>query len=71
MNNLLDRITLDREVCNGKPTIRGLHIYYRKNSIGIFSCRRNNGNILDAYPVLKKEDIFAAMQYELRCLIMK
>lgn len=65
MNNLLDRITLDPEVCNGKPTIRGLRIT-AKTVLEYLAAGETVENILDAYPVLEREDIFAAIQYAVK-----
>ena len=62
MNNLVDRITIDPEVCNGKPTIRGLRITV-KTVLEYLAAGESLENILDAYPVLEREDILAAIQY--------
>jgi len=61
-NNLLDRITLDPDVCNGKPVIRGLRITV-KTVLEYLGAGETVENILDAYPVLEREDIYAAIQY--------
>lgn len=65
MNNLLDRITLDPDICNGKPTIRGLRITV-KTILEYLAAGETLENILDAYPVLEREDVFAAMQYAVK-----
>jgi len=65
MNNLVDRITIDPEVCNGKPTIRGLRITV-KTVLEYLAAGESIENILEAYPVLEKEDILAAIQYAVK-----
>lgn len=65
MTNLLDRIILDPEVCNGKPTIRAMRITV-KTVLEYLAAGETIENILDAYPILEKEDIFAAMQYAVK-----
>lgn len=65
MENVLDRITLDPDICNGKPTIRGLRITV-KTVLEYLAAGETMENILDAYPVLEKEDILAAMQYAVK-----
>ena len=62
MNNVVDRITFDPEVCNGKPTIRGLRITV-KTVLEFLAAGESMENILDAYPVLEREDILAALQF--------
>lgn len=63
--NLLDRITLDPDVCNGKPTIRGMRITV-KTVLEYLAAGETIENVLDAYPVLEKEDIYASIQYAVR-----
>ncbi len=65
MSNLVDRITIDPEVCNGKPTIRNLRITV-KTVLEYLAAGESIENILEAYPVLEKEDILAAIQYAVK-----
>ena len=65
MKNLLDRITLDPDICNGKPTIRGLRITV-KTVLEYLAAGESIENILDAYPLLEKEDVIAAIQYAVK-----
>ena len=57
-----DRIEINRRVMLGKPVIRGTRIpvelILRKLSDGA-----SEGDLLDAYPNLAREDIQAAMRY--------
>ncbi|TVQ10944.1 MAG: DUF433 domain-containing protein [Balneolaceae bacterium] len=65
MKNLRDRITIDPEICNGKPTIRGLRITV-KTVLEYLAAGESVENILEAYPVLEKEDVIAAIQYAVK-----
>jgi uncharacterized protein (DUF433 family) len=60
--NLLRRITIDPNVCFGKPCIRGTRIWV---SLIIDNLAEGVGEdeILAAYPQLKTEDIRAALAY--------
>ena len=61
-NLILDRITSIPNVCNGKPTIRGMRItveiILQYLSAGDFA-----NEILKAYPFLEVEDIQAVLLY--------
>lgn len=61
MNNL-DRITLIPDVCNGKPTIRGMRITV-KTILEYIAAGETIENILKAYPYLQKEDIQASLEF--------
>ncbi|RLD57370.1 MAG: antitoxin [Bacteroidetes bacterium] len=62
MKSYIDNVTVNQDVCNGKPTIRGMRITV-KTILEYLAAGESVENILKAYPVLKKEDIFAAFQY--------
>ncbi len=59
---LLERITINQNICFGKPCIRGTRIWVSlimdNLAAGIFE-----DEILSAYPALKKDDILAAIAY--------
>lgn len=59
---LLERISVDPNVCFGKPCIRGTRIW-----VALILENLADGvaesELLDAYPQLKLEDIRAAMAY--------
>jgi len=59
---LLNRITVVPDVCNGKPTIRGMRITV-KTVLEYLAAGETKENILDAYPYLEPEDIQAALAY--------
>ncbi len=58
----LDRITVDPEVCSGKPCIRGLRFPVSR-ILGLLSAGETKDSILKAYPYLEPEDIAEALRY--------
>ena len=61
-NQLLKRITINPNICGGKPCIKGTRIWVSLIVDNIASGIRDE-EILAAYPSLKKEDIRAALAY--------
>lgn len=62
MKSYLDKVTIDPDICNGKPTIRGMRITVR-TILEYLAAGESIENILEVYPVLEKEDVSAALQY--------
>ncbi|MBL7844584.1 MAG: DUF433 domain-containing protein [Cyclobacteriaceae bacterium] len=62
MENLIERITINPEVCNGKPTIRGMRITV-KTILDFLAAGDSVENILKAYPFLEEEDIRACLEF--------
>jgi len=62
MKNLLKRITIDVEVCHGKPTVRGLR-YPVEMILELLGSGMSTEEILEDYEDLEKDDIFAVLQY--------
>ena len=60
--NLLDRITFDRQVLTGKPIIRGLRISVA-TILELLAKGASSEEILEDYPELELEDIQAALFY--------
>ncbi len=68
MNNLLiDRITINDEICNGKPTIRG-HRVTVQTVLEFLFAGTSEEEILRQYPFLEKEDIDASKKFALLLL---
>ena len=63
-NTLLSRITVDDEICNGKPIIRGMRITVQ-TVLEFLLAGTSEEEILHQYPVLEKEDIEACRQFAL------
>jgi uncharacterized protein (DUF433 family) len=62
MENLIDRIVIDPEVCHGKPTVRGLR-YPVEMILELLASGMTNEEILEDYEDLQIEDILAVLQY--------
>ncbi|MDM7936783.1 MAG: DUF433 domain-containing protein [Cyanobium sp. CZS 48M] len=62
MEDQLSRITIDPEVCHGKPTIRGLR-YPVEMVLDLLSAGMSTTDILADYPDLEAADITAVLQY--------
>jgi uncharacterized protein (DUF433 family) len=62
MNPLLDRISVDPQVCFGKPCIKGTRIWVSL-ILDFLSANETIEDILKAYPQLKREDILACIAY--------
>lgn len=62
MNPLLARITIDPEVCGGKPCIRGMRIWVSL-ILDFLADGVSEQEILADYPYLVHEDILAAIAY--------
>ncbi len=62
MMSLMDRITIDPNVCHGKPTIRGLR-YPVESILELLSSGMTTEQILADYEDLEREDILAALAF--------
>lgn len=67
MENNLKRITIEDNVCNGKPTIRGLRITVH-TIVEYLLAGSTPDEILEAYPILEMEDIEAAKCFALKLM---
>lgn len=64
---LLNRITLIPDICNGKPTIRGMRTTV-KTVLQYLSAGDSIEAILEAYPFLERENIQACIAFALKGL---
>ena len=65
--SVLERITIKPDVCNGKPTVRGMRITV-ETILQYLSAGDSVENILEAYPILEKEDIQVCIAFALKNL---
>ena len=61
-SSLLNRITVNPEICHGKPTIRNKR-YTVDLILDLLSAGSTHAEILDDYPNLTEEDILACLAY--------
>lgn len=57
-----ERITVDPQVCTGKPCIRGLRFPVSR-LLGLLASGEDRATILKAYPYLEVGDIEEALRY--------
>lgn len=62
MDFLIDRITVDNNICNGKPIIRGKRITVQ-TILEFLSAGDSKEEILKQYPSLVSEDIDACLRF--------
>jgi uncharacterized protein (DUF433 family) len=62
-----DRITINPDVCNGKPVIRNLRITV-ESVLDYLSAGESQEEILRQYPMLEPEDISACLAFASRLM---
>ena len=65
MKSLLTRITIDPDVCHGKPCVRGLR-YPVDMVLELLSSGMTPAEILADYPDLENDDVRAVLAYAAR-----
>jgi uncharacterized protein (DUF433 family) len=63
--NLAERITIDPDICHGKPSIRGLR-YPVETILELLSSGMTTEEVLADYEDLEREDIPAALSFAAR-----
>jgi len=58
----LDRITVDPEICHGKPTIRGMRIRVQ-DVLELLASGMSYDEILADYDELERDDILAVLEF--------
>ena len=69
-NSLLQRITLNPDICHGKPTIRNKR-YPVELILDLLAAGMTHHEILDDYPALEEDDIRACLAYASRLTSVK
>ena len=67
---LLQRITINPEICHGKPTVRGLR-YPVESLLEYLAAGDTAEEILSEFPDLEKEDLQACILFATRSLKLK
>lgn len=65
MEQLINRITMDPEICHGKPIIRGLR-YPVENMLELMASGMTIEELLEDYPDLERDDFLACLAYAAR-----
>lgn len=70
MTSLLSRITMDPEVCHGKPVIRGMR-YPVETMIEYLAGGDTVEDLLKEFPDLEREDLLACLEFAAMALKLK
>jgi uncharacterized protein (DUF433 family) len=70
MNSLLSRITIDPEICHGKPVIRGLR-YPVESILEYLAAGDSMEEVLAEFPDLERDDLLACMEFAKRSLQLR
>jgi len=62
MDNLLERITVDKHILDGKPSIRGKRISVQ-TILEFLSAGETHDEILRQYPSIEEKDIEACLKF--------
>ena len=62
MNPLVDRITIDPEICNGKPCVRGMR-YTVESILEYLAGGDTMDEVLSEFPDLEHEDLLACLEF--------
>lgn len=70
MNSLLDRITINPEICHGKPAVRGLR-YPVESVLEYLAAGDSFEEVLTEFPDLTREDLLACVEFAAQSLKVK
>ena len=70
MKELLNRITVNQDICHGKPTIRGMR-YPVELILDLLSAGMTHQEILKDYPSIEEDDILACLAFASRLAKVK
>jgi uncharacterized protein (DUF433 family) len=69
-DNLLSRITVDPELCHGKPCIRGLR-YPVESILEYLAGGDSVEQVVAEFPDLERDDILACLEFSRKMLAVK
>jgi uncharacterized protein (DUF433 family) len=70
MDKLINRITINSDICHGKPSIRNMR-YPVEMILDLLSAGMSHPEILADYPALEEDDIKASLAYASRLAKIK
>ena len=62
VNCMSERITIDPDICNGKPVIKGTRIAVQ-TVLEFLAAGDSAADVLEEYPALSREDVQACLDY--------
>ena len=69
-DQLLSRITIDPEICHGKPVVRAF-LYPVETLLELMASGMSMEELLNDYPDLVKEDFYACLEYAAKVIQIK
>jgi uncharacterized protein (DUF433 family) len=70
MENIIERITINSEVSHGKPSIRNMRFTVAQ-LLELLAAGMTHAEILEDYPYLEQEDIYACLLFAARMANVK
>jgi uncharacterized protein (DUF433 family) len=70
MSTLLHRITIDPEVCHGRPVIRGLR-YPVEAMLEYLAAGDSVDDLLNEFPDLERDDLLACLEFATQSLKLR
>jgi uncharacterized protein (DUF433 family) len=70
MDTLIKRISVNADICHGKPTIRNMR-YPVEMILDLLASGMSASEILEDYPAIETEDILACLAFASRLTQMK
>ena len=67
MTGQVDRITVLPDVCNGRPTVRGLRITVA-TVLGYLAAGETIDEVLRQHPMLERDDVAACLEFASRIM---
>ena len=67
MDNLLNRITIDKNICKGRPSVRGMR-FTVSQMLELVASGMTSEEIVKDYPYIEANDITACLHYASRVL---
>jgi uncharacterized protein (DUF433 family) len=67
MNTLISRITIDPEICHGKPVVRDMRIPV-ESILEYLAAGDSTEDLLSEFPDLERDDILACLEFAARSL---
>ena len=62
ITDMNERIVIDPDICHGKPCVKGTRIMV-SNILNLLSHGSSMKEVLEGYPSLTSEDVYAALAY--------
>ncbi len=69
-DQLLSRITMDPQICHGKPVVRGLR-YPVENLLELMASGMSIEELLNDYRDLERDDFLACLEYAVKVIQLK